>query len=356
MCIAHRTAGHRPTRSVFEDFDGRLRRLAVTGDAFGERPTRAGDSGSTSRRDRPASTRVGPGQAHSGLVSDRLQGVLRSRTFTIEKRYIHYLVAGRGGTINVVVDGFEKIRDPIYGGLTTAVNVGDQPRWITQDVGMWMGHAAYIELADGAVADYQRGHDPDAMTATATSPSTRSGCPIIRLPRPLPAADGASGGPGRSCTRRGDSHLTSPSSPAGSDGAIDRCRASRRRSPSRGWRWRSPTAAGWTSTSTSGAITGTWANSCPAGSSRSSAAPDVHASLGQRPPGAGPAMVDPQANPLTPRVLVNRLWKHHFGEGIVRVDRRLRRDGPRRPAIRNCSTGWRRGSSPAAGRSRPSSG
>ena len=29
-------------------------------------------------------------------------------------------------------------------------------------------------------------------------------------------------------------------------------------------------------------------------------------------------MVDPAANPLVPRVLVNRLWKHHFGEGIVR--------------------------------------
>jgi hypothetical protein len=29
-------------------------------------------------------------------------------------------------------------------------------------------------------------------------------------------------------------------------------------------------------------------------------------------------VVEPRANPLTPRVLVNRLWKHHFGEGIVK--------------------------------------
>src|SRR6185436_3554550 len=28
-------------------------------------------------------------------------------------------------------------------------------------------------------------------------------------------------------------------------------------------------------------------------------------------------MVDP-SNPLVSRVMVNRLWKHHFGEGIVR--------------------------------------
>ena len=29
-------------------------------------------------------------------------------------------------------------------------------------------------------------------------------------------------------------------------------------------------------------------------------------------------LVDP-SNPLLPRVLVNRLWQHHFGEGIVRT-------------------------------------
>ena len=25
------------------------------------------------------------------------------------------------------------------------------------------------------------------------------------------------------------------------------------------------------------------------------------------------------ANPLLPRVMVNRIWKHHFGEGLVRT-------------------------------------
>ena len=38
--------------------------------------------------------------------------------------------------------------------LTVAVEVGEQPRWITQDVGMWLGQRAYIEIADGAAADY----------------------------------------------------------------------------------------------------------------------------------------------------------------------------------------------------------
>ena len=63
---------------------------------------------------------------------------------------------GRGGRINLVVDGFEKIRDPIYGGLTKAVQ-SDAPRWITFDLDMWRGHRAYIELADGATVDFTTG-------------------------------------------------------------------------------------------------------------------------------------------------------------------------------------------------------
>ena len=45
---------------------------------------------------------------------------------------------------------------------------------------------------------------------------------------------------------------------------------------------------------------------------------DGHARRGQRAAGAGPALGRPAGQPLTPRVLVNRLWKHHFGEGIVK--------------------------------------
>ena len=59
-----------------------------------------------------------------------------------------------GGRISVVVDGFEKIRDPIYGELTRRIDGDDRQRWVTQDLGMWVGHSAYLEISDGSSVDF----------------------------------------------------------------------------------------------------------------------------------------------------------------------------------------------------------
>ena len=96
----------------------------------------------------PIKTLVEPGMAHSGLVSDKLQGTMRSRTFVIDKKQIHYRVLGHKGQVNLIIDGYTLIRDPIYGGLTFRVDHGDKLQWRTMDVSMWRGHRAYIELVD----------------------------------------------------------------------------------------------------------------------------------------------------------------------------------------------------------------
>src|SRR5207237_255678 len=62
------------------------------------------------------------------------------------------LAAGRDTRINLCVDNFALIRDPIYGGLKKRVN-DEQWHWITFDTEMWKGHRAYIELLDLSVAD-----------------------------------------------------------------------------------------------------------------------------------------------------------------------------------------------------------
>ena len=147
---------------VFEDFnkdsfDG----WSVTGDAFGDAPSRSQDLRLEVANGASRLVSIKPGQAHSGSISDRLCGVLRSRSFTIENRYVHWLVAGTGGRISVVVDGFEKIRDPIYGELTRRIEGDDRPRWVTQDLGMWVGHSAYFEISDGSTVDFGGPSCPD---------------------------------------------------------------------------------------------------------------------------------------------------------------------------------------------------
>ena len=63
-------------------------------------------------------------------------------------------------------------------------------------------------------------------------------------------------------------------------------------------------------------------------------------------------IVDP-ANPLTARVLVNRLWMGHFGAGIVATPMTLAAWVPV-PPIPGYSTGWPTNSSPAASEPSPS--
>jgi len=147
---------------VFEAFRGKsFDGWSVTGDAFGEGPTREGEFILEWNPKSPSTPdwRIQPvkaGVAHSGLLSNGFQGVLRSPSFPITRRFVHLLASGDRGRINIVIDRFEKIRDPIYGQLTVPINggrPGDQ-KWISRDLSMWAGQSAYLELADGSAVDF----------------------------------------------------------------------------------------------------------------------------------------------------------------------------------------------------------
>jgi uncharacterized protein DUF1553/uncharacterized protein DUF1549/cytochrome c len=132
------------------------------GPAFAGGPARAGDF-LIGDRDRPVREFIPAGSAHGAALSRRLWGVLRSPTFTIESRFIHLLVAGRASRINLVIDGFILIRDPIYGGLKKTLE-DDRPGWHTFDLAMWKGRRAYLELSDVPApdpADGKKSYPPD---------------------------------------------------------------------------------------------------------------------------------------------------------------------------------------------------
>jgi hypothetical protein len=135
---------------VFEDFKHatEYKGWFTTGAAFGDGPSTAFDAVLQPDQPVPVKELIGRGVAHSGLVSNKLQGSLRSRTFQIDKKFIYYRVAGRGMKVNLIIDGFQQIRDPIYGGLTFHVNHGPTFAWHKQDVSMWVGLKAYIEVLD----------------------------------------------------------------------------------------------------------------------------------------------------------------------------------------------------------------
>jgi hypothetical protein len=263
----------------------------VTGDAFGDRPSSAGDM--LIRPDRPNEPikAVPPGLAHSGLMSTRLQGTLRSPTFTIQHKRIHYRVAGKQAQVRLVLNGLQLIQEPIYGGLKFGVD-DETPRWHTQDVTMWQGQRAYIEVLD---------HGPGyaALEQVVFSDESRPPSEARGLVNKLPLItddNRAQVMPLLEEFRKAEAALASPHRAlASADGTgVNECVFIR-------------------------------GNSKNLGEVVPRRFLEVFGGCERLPPTSGSGrlqlaeqMLDPAKTPLLPRVLVNRVWQHYFGAGIVR--------------------------------------
>ncbi len=268
----------------FARFDKGWNGWRTTGEAFGDRPSQAGDLLLPPGK---APQPVAPGLAHSGLLAHKLQGALRSPNFTIQHKRIHYRLAGSAVRVNLILNGLQILRDPIYGSLTFSVN-NEAMHWRTQDVSMWVGQRAYLEMHDdgdgwGAIEQVVFSDDPSPPPLPAPKPAAPYAADVLAKVQPLLAeyhkAEAAVPAPRRAMGIADGSaineHLFIRGSHKNLGEPVPR---------------RFLTVFGGQPIDTEGS---------------------GRLELARQ-------MTDSARTPLLPRVMVNRLWKHHFGEGIVR--------------------------------------
>ena len=89
-----------------------------------------------------------PGKASSKVYGKGLQGALRSPNFTITHDSIKVRAAGRHSEVRIIINNFQLIQDPIYGDLRIHTS-SDEMQDYAIDVSMWKGHKAFIEVQVG---------------------------------------------------------------------------------------------------------------------------------------------------------------------------------------------------------------
>jgi hypothetical protein len=94
------------------------------------------------------------GKASSKFYTTGIFGALRSPNFIIDKDSIGLYVQGNKSTARIIIDNFQLIQNPIYGGLTKGINT-DGWQKVGFNIGDWKGHKAYIEVLPG---HYNRHH------------------------------------------------------------------------------------------------------------------------------------------------------------------------------------------------------
>ncbi|HEV3436675.1 MAG TPA: DUF1553 domain-containing protein, partial [Gemmata sp.] len=230
---------------------------------------------------------AGEGFPHSGREARKLSGALRSPTFAIDKPYLAIRVAGRAARARVILNGLQLIQDPIYGGLARDVNPGEDFQWMVFDLRMWKGQPAYLELLDdgpGYVAIRE------AWFAEVPPPAD----PVEKVELPeLPTAN-------------------TPEAKK----LAERIRELESKIPNS---HRAVTMRDGTGIDEHVFVRG---NHKTPGVLAPRAFLEAFGKPSFTDPGSGrlqlAAAVTDSTNPLVARVLVNRLWKHHFGEGIIR--------------------------------------
>jgi mono/diheme cytochrome c family protein len=286
------SAGSPNPPGTFEVFDQPdYRNWFPTGWAFGDAPTQAREWDSVTRTPHLAL----PGVAHSGLLSNKLRGVLRSRSFVVPKESIDYRLAGTGSgaQVRLIIDGYtmDVYNGVLFPGISFPVDTNGKFNWHRQDTRMYAGHRAHLELIDEgdgwlAIDEIRFNDEPSSPRPTD---ETSNDAPIAAS-EPLAETLAA-------LAKRLDTEAQNLPAPAralavtdgdGVDGRVFIRGSHKNLGDAVPRRFLE-------------AIAGNDQPTVSAGSGRLEIARRV---------------TDP-SNPLTARVFVNRVWHHLFGRGIV---------------------------------------
>ena len=123
------------------DFDG----WTSDGFAFGQRSTLADPI-----VDQATGKLLGlqDGKASSKAMGMGIFGALRSPNMVLDKDFIGVRALGQNSSIRIIIDNFQLIQNPIYGGMDQRVNTGNWNNFVF-NVAAWKGRKAYIEIIPG---------------------------------------------------------------------------------------------------------------------------------------------------------------------------------------------------------------
>ncbi len=103
------------------------------------------------------------GVTSSRQISQGLPGALRSPTFTLSRDSITVMAKGYKSALRLVIDNFQLIRAPIHGSLDQELN-SDTLIPYQFDVSLWNGHKAYLELLVGTYDKHRFVTDQHMLT------------------------------------------------------------------------------------------------------------------------------------------------------------------------------------------------
>lgn len=160
-----------PSTAVsFASFDNSFDGWFPSGQAFGENPIGPADWRMSSDKQ---PILLGKGQVHSGRFATPLRGALRSPTFTLDHTRVQVLAAGRGAQVRLVIEDYfiREFHNLLFESTVLTVDHGDDLRWLEIAGGLekYQGCRAHIEIVDEddgyiAVDEVRLSNDPLVQT------------------------------------------------------------------------------------------------------------------------------------------------------------------------------------------------